>query len=180
MARRRKAEREAYARPLGETLAVGRIVRPHGVRGGLLLEPYSDLVRSLVAGARVFLGEERRAATLAAVRPHGDRYLLELRGCSNREAAEAWRSAEVRMAAGEGGSLPPGTFFHWQILGLSVVTEQGEILGQVTEILDTGANDVYVVRGAREFLLPAIDEVVRQVDPAAGHMVVRLLPGLLD
>jgi 16S rRNA processing protein RimM len=77
-------------------------------------------------------------------------------------------------------ALAPDTYFHWQILGLTVVTEDGQVLGQVAEILETGANDVYLVRGEREILLPATSEVVRQIDPVAGRMVVHLLPGLAD
>jgi len=180
MPRRRRAEEESGARPPGETLAVGRIVRPHGVRGGLLLEPYSELVTAVGAGTRVFLGESQRAATVAGLRPHGDRYLLELEGCASREEAEALRSAEVRVAAEQVEALPPGTYFHWQILGLTVLTDQGQVLGQVTEILSTGANDVYVVQGEREILLPATAEVVQQVDPAGGRMIVHLLPGMAD
>jgi len=180
MPRKRRAEEESGARPPGETLAVGRIVRPHGVRGGLLLEPYSELVTALAAGTRVFLGEGRRAATVAGFRRHGNRYLLELKGCASREAADVWRSAEVRVAAEQVAALAPGTYFHWQILGLTVVTDQGVVLGQVTEILTTGANDVYVVRGEREILLPATDEVVRQVDSAGGQMTVHLLPGIIE
>jgi 16S rRNA processing protein RimM len=180
MPRRRKVEEGSGARPPGETLAVGRIVRPHGVRGGLVLEPYSDLVTVLVPGIRVFLGEAQREGKVAGFRPHGGRYLLELEGCLTREEAEAWRSAEVRVAAAQVEALPAGTYFHWQILGLTVVTEQGDVLGQVVEILATGGNDVYVVRGEREVLLPATDEVILQVDPAGGRMVVHLLPGMLE
>jgi 16S rRNA processing protein RimM len=106
--------------------------------------------------------------------------LLELNGCATREAAESWRSAEVRVAAEQVEALPPGTYFHWQILGLTVLTDEGQVLGQVTEILSTGANDVYVVRGERELLLPATAEVVREVDSAGGKMIVHLLPGLAD
>jgi len=177
MPRRHKAGQESGARPPGNTLGVGRIVRPHGVRGGLLLEPYSELVTALKAGTQVFLGEARQAATVAGLRRHGDRYLLELKGCESREDAEGWRSAEVRVASEQVEALPPGTYFHWQILGLTVLTDQGQVLGQVTEILTTGANDVYVVLGEREILLAATDEVVLQIDPAGGHMIVHLLPG---
>jgi 16S rRNA processing protein RimM len=180
MPRRRRAEEESGARPPGEILAVGRIVRPHGVRGGLLLEPYSELVTSLRPGTRVFLGDARLAGTVAGLRRHGDRYLLELKGCESREDAEGWRSAEVRVAAEQVEALPPGTYFHWQILGLTVVTDQAEVLGQVTEILTTGANDVYVVRGDREILLPATAEVVLQIDPPGGKMVVHMLPGMAE
>ena len=145
-----------------------------------MLEPYSELVTAVSVGTRVFLGDARMAATVSGLRRHGDRYLLELKGCTTREEAESWRSAEVRVTAEQVEALPPGAYFHWQILGLTVVTDQGVVLGQVTEILTTGANDVYVVRGEREILLPATDEVVRQVDSAGGQMTVHLLPGIIE
>ena len=168
------------ARPSGETLAVGRIVRPHGVRGAVLLEAYSELVAAVAPGGRVFLGEKQTPATVVACRKHAKRYLLELKGTGSLEAAELWRGAELRVPMSRVPALAPDTYFHWQILGLTVVTEDGQVLGQVSEILETGANDVYLVRGEREILLPATREVVRQVDPVAGRMVVHLLPGLAD
>lgn len=168
------------ARPSGETLAVGRIVRPHGVRGALLLEPYSELISAIGPGSRVQLGEGRASATVTSCRKHGARYLLELKGDASRESAERWRGAEVRIPADQVPALPPGTYFHWQLLGLSVVTEDGTVVGQLAEILTTGANDVYLVRGDRDILLPATSEVIRLVDPASGRMIVHLLPGLID
>jgi 16S rRNA processing protein RimM len=180
MPRKRRPEVESAARPSGETLAVGRIVRPHGVRGGLLFDAYSELVSVLVPDAHVFVGETKQLATVIGVRKHGKRYLLELKGCTSLEAAEVWRSAEVSVAVENAPALPAGTYFHWQILGLTVITDEGVVLGQVAEILPTGANDVYLVRGEREILLPATQEVVLQIDPAAGQMIVHLLPGLAD
>jgi 16S rRNA processing protein RimM len=96
--------------------------------------------------------------------------------------AEAYRDADLQVRLEDAAPLPEGVYYHWQILGLQVVTEQGESLGELVEILETGANDVYVVRDAegRERLLPAIRSVVAQVDEQAGRLVVRPLPGLLD
>ena len=168
------------ARPSGESLAVGRIVRPHGVRGAMLLEPYSELASAVAPGSRVQLGPEQVAATVVACRKHGARYLLELKGHTSHASAEHWREAEVRIPADKAPALPPDSYFHWQLLGLSVVTEDGTLLGQLAEILTTGANDVYLVRGEREILLPATSEVIRQVDAASGRLIVHLLPGLID
>lgn len=146
----------------------------------MLLEAYSELVAAVVPGAEVLLGEGQTPATVVGCRQHAKRYLLELKGETSLEAAERWRGAEVRVPAQLVPPLAADTYFHWQILGLTVVTEDGQVLGQVAEILQTGANDVYLVRGEREILLPATREVVRQVDPATGRMVVHLLPGLAD
>jgi 16S rRNA processing protein RimM len=77
--------------------------------------------------------------------------------------------------------LPEGEYYHHQLIGLKVVSEQGKVLGKVTEILATGANDVYVVRAeiGPEILIPAADEFVRAVDLEHGELQVRLVPGLL-
>jgi 16S rRNA processing protein RimM len=76
--------------------------------------------------------------------------------------------------------LPKGQFYWHQVIGLRVESTDGQTLGTVRDILETGANDVYIVHGAHgELLLPAIKDVVKQIDPAAGRMLVQLLPGLL-
>ena len=165
-----------------EYLAVGRVLRPHGVRGGLMVRAYSEAIRSLEPDSPVLLGEDRRPEQVQSIRPHRGQFLLYLRGCSDREMAETFRDADVQVRLEDAAPLPEGVYYHWQILGLQVVTEQGQSLGELVEILETGANDVYVVRDAagRERLLPAIRSVVAQVDEQAGRLVVRPLPGLLD
>ena len=78
--------------------------------------------------------------------------------------------------------LPKGHYYHYQIVGLLVETEGGTVLGRVTEVLETGSNDVYLVKDdqGREFLLPALKEVIRDIDLEKGLMLVRPLPGMLE
>lgn len=167
------------ARP-AEYVAVGRVVRPHGVRGTLLVEPISDLIHSLEPGTEVHLAREERPTRVVYLKAHKDRYLLQVADCNDRDEAEQWRGAEVLLAGDRTEELPEGTYYHWQIIGLQVVTESGEALGTVSRILETGANDVYVVEreGEKELLLPAIDSVLQEIDLAQERIVVRLLPGL--
>ena len=77
--------------------------------------------------------------------------------------------------------LPEGQYYHHQIIGLKVLTQQGELLGTIIEILETGANDVFVIRpsNGREILIPDTDEVILQIDLDKGQMIIHLLPGLL-
>ena len=173
---------KAGARQPQVTLAVGRVVRPHGVRGALLVEPYSDAIAELHAGSHVFLGPHAVAATVTRSHALTRGYLLSLRECLDRESAEAWRGVEVRVPVESVPPLPEGTYYHGDILGLAVVASDGTALGQVVEILQTGANDVYVVRDAeeRELLLPAIASEIREIDLGSGRMVVDLIPGLRD
>ncbi|MCL4369233.1 MAG: ribosome maturation factor RimM [Actinobacteria bacterium] len=173
---------KAGARQPQAMLAVGRVVRPHGVRGALLVEPYSTAIAELRSGSRVFLGPHASPATVTRSHAQVRGYLLSLRECLDRESAEAWRGAEVRVPVEAVPPLPEGTYYHGDILGLVVVSSDGTNLGQVVEILQTGANDVYIVRDAQdqELLLPAIASVIREVDLSAGRLVVDLIPGLRE
>jgi len=161
-------------------LAVGRVVRPHGVRGGLVAEPVSEAMLGLEAGAEVLLGENHTPMVFQEMRRHGQRWLLWLDGIDSREQAEALRGAEIALPLGVVPPLPEGTYYWWQILGLRVVSDEGQELGQVDEILETGANDVYSVRDmtGAELLIPAIESVILDVDLEVGEIKVHLIPGL--
>lgn len=171
---------ESRARQPDKFVAVGRVVRPHGVRGVLLVTAISPLLDSLREGSTVWLGDRELHSTVSYIRPHRQRYLLALDNLTDREQAEAWREAEISVAMDAQTNLPEGSYFYWQVLGLQVKTEKGESLGQVASIIETGANDVYVVRdeAGSEILLPAIAEVVQEVDLQTGVITVHLIPGL--
>ncbi|HSR48899.1 MAG TPA: ribosome maturation factor RimM [Anaerolineales bacterium] len=168
------------ARRTKQELVAGRILRPHGVRGMVVLHPESDLVDRLVPGMTIYVGEDRTPRTVRRFQAHGRRYLLELEGGDAREDAERLRDAIVRVRVDDIGGLPPNTFFRWQIVGLRVVEENGTLVGTVVEVLETGANDVYEVErpDGRRVLLPAVRSVIREVDLDAGELTVYLLPGL--
>lgn len=158
------------------------MLRPHGVRGGLVVQAYAETIRSLEPDTAVLLGEARSPYRIASIRPHRGAYLVYLHGCSDRDTAESMRGAELQLRLQDVGPLPEHVYYHWQILGLQVVTEDGRQLGEVSEILETGANDVYVVTSpqGKELLLPALRTVVLQVDEPAGRLLVRLPPGLTE
>lgn len=106
--------------------------------------------------------------------------ILHVEGCEDRETAEAFRGSELLIPMLAAELLPEGVYYRWQILGLAVMEEGGQHLGTVMDILETGANDVYVVRGdgPRELLLPAIESVILEVDLEAGQLLVKLPEGL--
>ncbi len=164
-----------------ESVPIGRVVRPHGVRGELVVESYSELLGSLAAGSSVEISGA--GPTVRSARRHKDRSLIGLVGVDDRDAAEALRGLELAVVVDLSEPLPEGTYYRWQIIGLTVVTDDGKELGTITDILETGANDVYEVTapGAKpgaELLLPAIAEVILQVDLEAGRMTVKLPDGL--
>lgn len=165
-----------------EFLVVGRVVRPHGLRGALIVQALSPMIRSVTPDSLIFIGTPPTKIKIMEFRPHRDRYLMTLPGCATREQADRYRGAEINLRFDEVEPLPEGEYYYWQILGLQVSTVEGESLGEVVQILETGANDVYVVRNAdgKDQLLPAIKQVIKEIDLEGRHLVVELLPGLLD
>jgi 16S rRNA processing protein RimM len=161
-------------------LTVARVRRPFGVKGELLLEILTDFPNRLSRYERLYAGDDRQPYEVASLRRHGEGMLLQLKAVRDRNAAERLRGALLSIRADDLPPLPAGTYYLHQVEGLDVFTENGERLGRVMEILKTGANDVYVVRGEKgEVLLPAIASVIRSVEPAEGRMVVRLMDGLV-
>ena len=162
-----------------EFLAIGRVLRPHGVRGELLLASMTDFPKHLAELKLVYLGDPPQPHPLAGVHLHRHQLIIRLDDCHTREQADAFRNDLVQIEAQSAASLPPGMYYHHQLLGLAVYAETGEHLGELVDILETGANDVYVVRGPQgELLLPVIADVIRGVDLEAGRLTVHLLEGL--
>ncbi len=159
--------------------AVGRVLRPHGIRGELRVAAFHPSGVNLQPGRRVWIGE--RAFRIRRARPDRDAWLLALEGLENRNDAESLRGALLEVPDEELLRDDEDSFFVFELVGLEVVTDEGERLGEVVEVLATGANDVFVVReGDRELLIPAIGDVVREVDLKARRLTITPLPGLLD
>ncbi len=128
----------------------------------------------------VYLGEAATPFALESSRLHKEHVLLKLKGC-NRDMAEKLRGQWVQIPIEEAMPLGEDEYYVYQIIGLEVWTMMGEYLGQVSEVLFTGANDVYVVQGERgEILIPAVEDVVLEVDLADGRLTVNLPEGLMD
>ncbi len=163
-------------------LAVGIFRRPHGVQGDLLLEIYTDFPERIRPGTQLYVGDEKQTLKITRRRPHANGLLLGLAGVTDLEQAGRYRNQVAYVPADDRPSLPEGEYYHHQILGLQVLDESGHELGTVREILQTGANDVYVVAGpdGREILLPALKQVLLGVDLEQKILHVHLLPGLID
>ncbi|UCF62528.1 MAG: 16S rRNA processing protein RimM [Anaerolineaceae bacterium] len=172
---------DQQARRPPEFLDVGRIVRPHGLKGELVLEPFSELVHILEPSTEIQLGSEHNPVIVSAIRPHHSRYLLSIEGCEDRNAAEMLRGEVVRIRFEQAKPLQEGVYYHWQILDLPVFTSEGDFLGTIVEILETGANDIYMVKDERgeEILLPAIKDVILKVDLESAKIIVDVPTGLL-
>ena len=166
-------------------LLVGRVSRPHGVRGELRVEIVTDYPERLSQHTDFYLARPDSPTTVRRylvekVRIHRDVALLKLVGCDDRNAADELRGLLVQIPIEDAVPLEEGEYYLYQLIGVWVETEDGEGLGQVVDVIETGANDVYVVRGPRgEVLLPAIEDVVLELDLESKRMVVHLLAGLL-
>ncbi len=177
------SERPAGSPSAGEPalLVIGKIRRPHGLAGEALVEIYTDFPERLAPKTLVFVGAAHQPLTIRKRRPHKDGLLLTFEDITTPEQVGLLRNQMLSIPAVDRPPLPEGEYYHHQILGLSVVDENGQDLGRLTEILETGANDVYVVTrdDGTELLLPAIADVVLDVDLPRKTMRVHLLPGLI-
>ena len=165
-------------------LVVGRVLRPHGIRGELRVQIVTGYPERLGQHADLYLAspahpEAVRRYPVEAMRSHREVLLLKLGGCDDRNTADELRGMLVQVPIEEAVPLEEDEYYYFQIIGVQVETESGESLGRVVDVLETGAHDVYIVRGTRgEVLLPAVDEVVLELDLESRRMVVRLLPGM--
>lgn len=164
-----------------EFVLVGTLRRPHGLRGEAQVSIETDFPERLQPGVKLYLGEEHAPVTIRSSRPIEGGLLLAFEEFPDRSAIEHIRNAPLFTHIADSPALPPGRYYHHQLIGLTVVTDDGEELGVLAQVLETGANDVYVVQSPAygEVLLPAIAEVVRDVDIQQKIMKVHLLPGLL-
>jgi 16S rRNA processing protein RimM len=172
-------------------LAVGRVLRPHGLRGEVRVEIHTDAPERFASYERLYLAPvapggsalmsgEPVPRALQGHRFHQGKVLLKLEGVDDRNQAEELRDQWVWISIEDAVPLEEGEVYLHQMLHLRVVTAEGEPLGEIAEIIETGANFVYVVHGARgEILVPDTEEVVLEVDTEARQMTVHLIDGLV-
>jgi 16S rRNA processing protein RimM len=169
-------------------LILGEILRPHGVRGELrvkLLTAHPEHLKKLQI---VYIGagigaRNVKPFTLASVKLLGDGYaIIRLGEVPDRNAADRFRMQMLMVALEDAVPLEAGEFYLYQLIGMAVVQEDGSHIGMLAEVIETGANDVYVVRSPErgEILIPVIDGVVLSTDVEARVLTVRLPEGLLD
>ncbi len=165
-------------RPFADLVAIGRVVKPQGRKGEVVVAPLSDRPDRFPTLRKAYVpapGGGSREVGVAACWPHKGRFVIKLDGVDSIDAAEAYRGLELRIGEEDLAPLPAGSYYHHQLRGLTVVDESGRSLGTVADLLETGAATVLVVRGAAgETLLPLAESFVRSVDVAGGRMVVAL------
>jgi 16S rRNA processing protein RimM len=157
-------------------VTVGRVTSVHGIRGEIMIQPLSDFPERFEPGSRLWVDETQY--TVERGRWQGRSVILKLRGVNTRNEAEAFPGQELRVP--EAAPLPDeDVYYVHDLVGLRVEDVDGEALGELADVFSTGSNDVYVVRGARgELLLPALGDVVQQIDVVAGRIVVAIPDGI--
>lgn len=153
---------------------MGRIVAPYGIRGWVKIQPGTEEVDGLLSYRSWWLARDRdwQEYEVAEGRAHGAVLVAHLVGCDDRDRALDLRGMQVAVPRDALPAPRQGEYYWCDLIGVRVENRQGEALGQVEEVFATGANDVLVVRGERERLIPFIDPVVVEVDLAEGRMLV--------
>jgi 16S rRNA processing protein RimM len=158
-------------------LVVGKLRHSHGLRGEILMDVITDFPERIRQGKTLYIGENHLPMKVASRRVHGSNLLLAFDGIETSEEVGRLRNQWAYVPASDRPPLLEGEYYHHQILGLQVKSEDGLDLGQVSDILETGANDVYVIRSqsGNELLLPAIQSVILAIDLDKSEMTVHLL-----
>jgi 16S rRNA processing protein RimM len=167
-----------------DRVVIGRIVKPHGLKGEVVVEVLTDFPERFSEGLRVRLSggaHEAREVRIVAVRPHLGRVLLTFEGIADISTAETLRNVELSVSAADVAARPEDFVYHWEIEGAAVVDAAGRPLGRVAELADAGGRPLLVVetvRGPRD--VPFARPIVVSVDVAGKRVVLDPPPGLLD
>lgn len=163
---------------------VGVITSTHGVRGEVKVFPTTDDPARFKKLKQVILdtGKEDMELEITGVKFFKNMVILKFKGIDDMDTANKYRQKSLYVTRENAVKLEKNEYFIADLIGLAVSSEEGEDLGVIDDVLQTGANDVYVIKktGEEELLLPAIKDCVKEVDIEGGKMVVHVLPGLRD
>ncbi|MCY9666676.1 ribosome maturation factor RimM [Paenibacillus alginolyticus] len=166
-------------------VTVGRIVNSHGIRGELKVVPETDFPERFDKGNALIIVDSQNKQTPVTVktsRLHKNMFILQLEEFSNINEVEKFKGSLLKIEAKDQQPLEEGEYYYHEIIGCKVVTEEGQELGLVSEVLTPGANDVWVVAlpKGKQLLLPVIDDVILEVDIANKTIRIHLMEGLME
>jgi 16S rRNA processing protein RimM len=157
-------------------LMVGRVTGTHGLNGELKAVLTTDDPENLLRAEHLLVGEERVPHAIESIRFHKGMALIAFEDIGDVDEAEALRGSVLRISGADVRPLEENEYYLYQVVGIEARTETGEVVGTVTDVIETGANNVFVVTpkdGGKELLFPSIPDVVLDLKPAEGYMVVR-------
>ncbi|MGA1868685.1 MAG: ribosome maturation factor RimM [bacterium] len=166
-----------------ELITIGKVVKVHNNKGTLKVYPITDFPEHFKTLKEVFLVKAATYRKVAVEHAtfHKNHILLTVSGCDNWEEAEKWRGATIGIEKKDLWPLGKDEYYYFDLIGLTIITDEGQELGKISSIFPTGSNDVYVVKNKdHEYMLPAIKEVIKKVDLERGYVLVHLLEGLVD
>ncbi len=162
---------------------LGEIVTTHGINGWLKLKPYNPQTTLLNSTLEIWLekDEARSLHQIEASQPYKGQFLVKLSSVDKIDTAVKWVGSILYVAEQSLDSLSAGEYYHYQVIGLEVFDTKGERIGVVARTWSTPGGELYVVAGAsKEYLVPAVKEIIEKVDLAAGKIVINPPAGLLD
>ena len=182
-AKRKQKNEKAGFSPMVDPafLLVGILRRPHGVKGEILMSVMTDFPERLIPGTILLMGSDHQPVTIVNARHHNRGLIVAFEEFKSRTDLDHLRNQELYVRADDRPSLPAGEYYLHQLIGLQAVTEDGALLGVVSEWIETGANGVFVIKSpdGGEILLPDIEEVIVKIDLDLKQMIIHLLDGLL-
>jgi len=167
-----------------EWATIGKVVAPFGIHGEIKVLSLTDIPNRFAELEVIYLGSDHIRHSIKSIRPYkGDMVVMKLAGIDDANAAETVRNLDLSIPLSQLAPLPPDSYYQHDIIGLEVVTIDGQNVGKIVDIMVTGSNDVYIIEGkisGREILIPAIKDVIRQVDLIRKLMYIEPMKGLLD
>lgn len=164
-------------------MEIGQIVNTNGIKGVLKVVPFTDDITRFEKLKTIYIEKDNKLEeyTIEQVRYNKNTVLLKFKGIDDINTAEKYKNAYLKIDRKDAIELPEDTYFIVDLIGLEVLTEEGDLLGSLVDVFPTGSNDVYVVKNdlGKQILLPAIGEVIKQVDITNKKMVVKLIEGLI-
>jgi len=158
-------------------VVIGKISAPHGVRGEVRIVPLTDFPERFKNLKTVFLEDDSKME-LESVKFSNKFIIAKFKNINSRNDIEIFNGKLLMLNRSDIPSLPEGEYYNFDIIGLEVIDDKGSKLGKITEVLKTGSNDVYVVEGKKQLLVPALKKVVKEINLVDGFMKVELLEEL--
>ena len=161
-----------------EFITIGEILAPWGIKGKLRVKVVTDFPQRFAPCSKIYI--KRQPMTIGSTQWHKGKAIIKLNTIDCIEEAQRLNGQPVEIHHSQLEPLPEGQYYHFQLIGLEVWTTQGELLGNITDILAAASNDTYIISSAKgEILIPATEDVVKSIDLDRGRITIEVIEGLL-
>ena len=166
-----------------EFLEIGQVVNTFGIKGMVKVKPFTDDIRRFDDLKKVYVenNKSKKEYEIEEVKYHKDMVLIKFKGIDNPENADLLRNSYLKVNRNDEAKLDKGTYYIVDLLGLDVYSDEGKLLGKLDDIFNSGSSDIYVVKDelGKQLLLPAISEVVKDINLQEKKIIVHILKGLI-